>query len=62
MFSYKFKIKIKENGMLGEGWESIDYVLADSINEAIINLDIQNNKLGYKVTQAQLIYERSTEQ
>lgn len=55
MASYKFEIMIHENGTVQKPWKTIDWAEGCSEQEAIENLDKQNDKLGYKVVEARII-------
>jgi hypothetical protein len=55
MLNYLFEISVKENGSLDAPWKTTDWAKGNSEQEALINLDQQNDKLGYKVTKAKII-------
>jgi hypothetical protein len=60
MKNYKFEIMVRENGKEGlqNPWKTTDWAEGESEQEALINLDMQNDKLGYKVVQAKIIEVR----
>lgn len=55
---YTFEIEIKENGEKGinqEPWITTDVTLAENEKQALINIDEENDRLGYKILRAKLI-------
>lgn len=51
MKSYKFEIIIRDNAS-GSQWPTFDFTEAENDRQALINIDEQNDSLGYKVMSA----------
>ena len=54
MNKYTFEIEVRDNES-GNTWMTTDFAVAENEKQALINVDEDNDRLGYKIIRATII-------